>query len=119
MTAFAAILKSMVDRVPGALGAIFADWEGEMVDQFAHVPPLEIQLAGAHWGVVLNQTSMVTSHLGWGGVNELCIEGERGLALIRRVTEGYFVVLAAKKDVHLATALRELERGAVTLRSEM
>jgi predicted regulator of Ras-like GTPase activity (Roadblock/LC7/MglB family) len=101
------------------IGAIFADWEGEMVDQFAHVPPLDIQLVGAHWGVVLNQIAAVTEHLGWGGVKELMIEAERGLALIRRVTDQYFVVLAAKKDVHLATALRELERGAAGLLGEM
>jgi predicted regulator of Ras-like GTPase activity (Roadblock/LC7/MglB family) len=119
MSAFAEILQSMVERVPGAVGAIFADWEGEMVDQFAHVSLLEIQLAGAHWGVVLNQVSSVTERMRWGAVAELMIEAERGTVLIRRVTQQYFVVLSAKSGVHLATALRELERGAKTLLGEM
>ena len=39
--------------------------------------------------------------------------------LVRLVTEGYFVVLATKRDAHLATARRELERGADILRGEM
>jgi hypothetical protein len=38
---------------------------------------------------------------------------------VRLVCEGYFVVLATKREAHLATAMRELERGAATLRSEM
>ena len=119
MSAFADILKSIVESVPGALGAIFADWEGEMVDQFAHIPPIDIQLVGAHWGVVLNQTARSTAVCGFGQVKELLIEGERGMVLIRCVTDRYYVVLTAKSEVHLATARRELERGAATLLGEM
>jgi predicted regulator of Ras-like GTPase activity (Roadblock/LC7/MglB family) len=119
MSAFAEILRAIVERVPGALGAIFADWEGEMVDQFAHIPPLDIQLVGAHWGVVLNQATRSSQTAGFGAVRELLIEGERGTVLVHSVTESYYVVLTAKSGVHLATARRELERGAETLRGEM
>jgi predicted regulator of Ras-like GTPase activity (Roadblock/LC7/MglB family) len=119
MSAFGDILKSIVERVPGALGAIFADWEGEMVDQFAHIPALDIQLVGAHWGVVLNQAARSTKNCGFGEVKELLIEGEHGMVLIRCVTDRYYVVLTAKSGVHLATARRELERGAATLLGEM
>jgi predicted regulator of Ras-like GTPase activity (Roadblock/LC7/MglB family) len=119
VSAFGDILKSIVERVPGALGAIFADWDGEMVDQFAHMPAIDIQLVGAHWGVVLNQASRSTKTCGFGDVKELLIEGEHGMVLIRSVTDRYYVVLTAKSDVHLATARRELERGAATLLGEM
>jgi len=119
MSAFADILKSMVERVPGALGAIFADWDGEMVDQFAHIPPLDIQLVGAHWGVVWSQATQRLGAHALGAVEELLIEGERAIVLVRLVSEGYFVVLATKRDAHLATARRELERGAGILRGEM
>ena len=119
MSSFADILKNLVESVPGALGAIFADWEGEMVDQFAHIPAIEIQLVGAHWGVVLMQTNQRTEPLGFGRVEELTVEGERATVLIRKVTNEYFVVLTAKHDVHLATARRALQRGADILRGEM
>src|SRR5437764_15137409 len=119
MSAFGEILKTMVDRVPGAIGAVFSDWEGEPVDQFAHIPPLDIQLVGAHWGVVWSQATRRLQQHQLGAVEELLIEGERAIVLVRLVTEGYFVVLATKRDVHLATALRELERGANILRGEM
>jgi predicted regulator of Ras-like GTPase activity (Roadblock/LC7/MglB family) len=119
MSAFGEILRTMVERIPGAVGAIFADWEGEAVDQFAHIDKVEIQLVGAHWGVVL---SLATEHLkraGLGAIEELLVEGELAQVLIRRVTERYYVVLAARRGVHLALARRELERSAQTLLGEM
>ena len=119
MSAFGDILEAMVRRVPGAVGAVFADWEGEPVDQFAHIPPLDIQLVGAHWGVVWSQASARLGRHRLGLVEELLIEGERAIVLVRSVTDRYFVVLATKPDAHLGTARRELHRGAETLRGEM
>ncbi len=119
MSAFGAILETMVRRVPGAVGAVFADWEGEPVDQFAHIPPLDIQLVGAHWGIVWSQATERLGRHELGAVEELLIEGERATVLVRSVTDRYFVVLATKSDAHLATARRELERGADILRGEM
>jgi predicted regulator of Ras-like GTPase activity (Roadblock/LC7/MglB family) len=80
---------------------------------------MEIQLVGAHWGVVLNQASRVLMPSGVGAIKEFLVESERGTVLIRCVTDRYYVVLTAKSEVHLATARRELERGAATLLGEM
>jgi predicted regulator of Ras-like GTPase activity (Roadblock/LC7/MglB family) len=110
-------LKSIVERVPGAIGAVFADWDGEPVDQFAHIPPIDIQIVGAHWGIVWHQAT--TRLACFGAIEELLIEGERAIVLVRAVTAQYFVVLAIRRDAHLATARRELGRGAQTLLGEM
>jgi predicted regulator of Ras-like GTPase activity (Roadblock/LC7/MglB family) len=117
MSAFGEILKSIVERVPGAIGAVFADWDGEPVDQFAHIPPIDIQIVGAHWGIVWSQATSRLSRLG--PIEELLIEGERAIVLVRAVTAQYFVVLAIKRDAHLATARRELARGAQAMLGEM
>jgi predicted regulator of Ras-like GTPase activity (Roadblock/LC7/MglB family) len=119
VSAFGEILKNIVERVPGAIGAVFADWEGEPVDQFAHIPPIEIQIVGAHWGIVWSQATARLSQKGIGAIEELLIEGERAIVLVRAVTAQYFVVLAVKRDAHLATARRELERGAHAMLGEM
>lgn len=119
MSTFGDILQRMVERVPGAVGAVFTDWEGEPVDQFAHIPPLDIQLVGAHWGIVFLQATARLAKHGLGAVDELLIEGERAMVIVRSVTDGYFVVLATKREAHLATALRELSKTAASLRSEM
>jgi predicted regulator of Ras-like GTPase activity (Roadblock/LC7/MglB family) len=119
MSSFADILRSMVERVPGAVGAIFADWEGEAVDQFAHVSTLEIKLAGAHWGVVLTQATFALRQAGLGEVEEMWIEGDQALILVRRVTDRYYVVLTGRHGVNLGQARHELERSARTILGEM
>jgi predicted regulator of Ras-like GTPase activity (Roadblock/LC7/MglB family) len=119
MSAFRPILESMVKAIPGAVGAVFADWEGEPVDQFAHIAPLEIQLVGAHWGVVFSAASACCQKMGGGGAEEMWIEGEGALVLVRRVAEQYYVVLATKREAHLGTARRALERSAALLLEEM
>jgi predicted regulator of Ras-like GTPase activity (Roadblock/LC7/MglB family) len=115
---FARILREIVARVPGAVGAILADAEGEAVDQFAHLSTLEMRLIGAHWGVVLSQ---LRERLGpyAGGMREILIEGERSIIFIRPVDDSYFIVLEAARDAHLGTAFRELDRGAARCRREM
>jgi predicted regulator of Ras-like GTPase activity (Roadblock/LC7/MglB family) len=119
MSSFGDILQRMVMRVPGALGAVFSDWEGEAVDQFAHVSPAEIQLVGAHWGVVLNMAAERVQRAGGGAIDELWIEAEHGLVLVRRVNAQYYVVLAVGRESHLAIARRELESSVQSLLGEM
>ena len=119
MSSFGDILEQMVKRVPDAVGAVFADWEGEPVDQFAHIAPLDIQLVGAHWGLVFNTATVCCEKMGAGGVDEMWVEGTQALVLVRRVTPQYYVVLATKRSAHLATARRELERSAQRILGEM
>jgi predicted regulator of Ras-like GTPase activity (Roadblock/LC7/MglB family) len=119
VSAFGDLLQQMVERVPGAVGAVFADWEGEPVDQFAHIPPIDIQIVGAQWGVVFNGATESLARLGAGAVEELWVEGEETCVFVRRVTAQYYVVLATQRSVHLGTALRELAATARRLLEEM
>jgi predicted regulator of Ras-like GTPase activity (Roadblock/LC7/MglB family) len=119
MSAFGEILQNMVESVPGAVGAVFADWEGEPVDQFAHIPPIDIQIVGAQWGVVFNTATERLARSGSGAVDELWVEGAQACVFVRRVSQQYYVVLATRRSVHLATALRELQRTATRLQGEM
>ena len=52
---FKTILRELVESVPGATGAILADWEGEAVEQHCLYDEYEIKVIAAHKGIVLNQ----------------------------------------------------------------
>lgn len=120
MNTFTDILQRMVESVPGATGAIFADWEGESVGEFARdLPQLEIQIVGAQWGVVWAELQRSFERARLGRAHELIIDGEKGSVLVRQVTAEYYVVLAVGKDAHLAKAIAELSRGVEALRAEM
>ena len=117
---FAVILQDLVERVPGAAGAIFADWDGEAVGQYAvALPTIEIQIVGAQWGVVWNEMQHALGRARIGRASELVVDGQRGSVIVRQVTPEYYVVLSLKSGVHLATALREVGRVVETLLAEM
>ena len=119
-TPFAVILQRLVERVPGAIGAVFADWEGESVGEFAaDLPQLEIQIVGAQWGLVWMELLRSFGRARLGHPLELIVDAERGRAVVRKVTDQYYVVLTLGKQAHLGLALVELERGASELAAEM
>src|SRR5215470_14291426 len=109
ITVFSGILRRMVDKVPGAIGAIFADWDGEAVDSFAPGVKEDMLVLGAHYGVILNhvQSALHLSHFG---------EAEEIIVQHQKID---LVVLAVRVGSHLATALRETHAAASALRAEM
>lgn len=120
MNSFVPILQRLVERVPGALGAVFVDWEGEPVGGFAaELPELEMQIFGAQWGLVWMELRRVFERAAFGEPTELMVDGESSTALVRRVTDRYYVVLAVARGGALGKAQRELLRGADELLAEM
>ena len=53
ITPFGAILRRAVDSTPNAIGAAFADAEGEMVDSFATISKHDWAVLTAHYGIVM------------------------------------------------------------------
>jgi predicted regulator of Ras-like GTPase activity (Roadblock/LC7/MglB family) len=117
-TAFTSILQHAVEHVPGAIGAIFADWDGEAVDQFG-LDKDTLMLLGAHYGIIFNhvQSALLTFH--FGETVEIVLMHDRMDLLVNAVGQGYYVLLAVEGGAHLATALREVRVAASLLRKEM
>jgi predicted regulator of Ras-like GTPase activity (Roadblock/LC7/MglB family) len=119
VTPFRGILQRAVERVPGAVGAIFADWDGEAVDHFSRVGKDELLIVAAHYGVILNhvQSALHLSH--FGEAEEIILRHQHVDVIVRVVDRDYFVVLVMAAESHLATALRETHAAASALRVEM
>jgi predicted regulator of Ras-like GTPase activity (Roadblock/LC7/MglB family) len=124
-TMFTPILTSVVDRVPGALGAIFADWDGEAVDQVfgadtvASVAKEALLVLGAHYGIILNQVQSALHLFHFGEAHEIVLHHDKVDLLMHAVGHGYYVVLVASSGAHLGLALRALRDAAAALRSEV
>ena len=119
ITAFTEILRQTVEQVPGAIGAIFADWEGEAVDSFAPGAHDDILVLGAHYGVILHhvQSALGLSH--FGHAEEIIVQHQKVDFILRTVDKHYYVVLVVRAGSHLATALRVTHAAASALRAEM
>ena len=118
-TPFTSILQRTVERVPGAIGAIFADWEGEAVDLAGQNHRDELKYIGAHYGVILNNVQALLRLFHFGEAVEIVIQHEKVDLCVHAVGDGYYIVLAVSADGHLATALREARVCAAVLRQEM
>jgi predicted regulator of Ras-like GTPase activity (Roadblock/LC7/MglB family) len=118
-TPFTPMLQRVIERVPGAIGAIFADWDGEAVDLVSKRPREDLLYIGAHYGVILNNVQALLRLFHFGEAVEIVIQHDKVDLCVRAVGDGYYVVLALAEGGHLATALREARLCADSLRREM
>ena len=77
MTPFARILRTAVDRTPGALGGAFAAYDGEMVDYITEVDPTELAIMTAHYGVVLASLEAALNTKHFGGAEYFVVENSK------------------------------------------
>lgn len=116
---FKKLLGELVSKVPGALGAILADWEGEAVDQSGHLDEYELKVIGAHKGVILQNLRKVVERLENDQVREIVVTTEKFQTLVIPVTPDYFLVLTIGRESALGRALFEVRRYVALLKKEI
>jgi predicted regulator of Ras-like GTPase activity (Roadblock/LC7/MglB family) len=117
--AFKRLLAQLVASVPGAQGALMADWEGEAVDQVGLMDDYDLQVMGAHKGVILQNLRNVASRLGNDRPSEIVITTTRAQTLILPVTSDYFLLLTLDRGGALGRALFEARRCTQALHREL
>lgn len=116
---FKDILTNMLTQLPGAEGAIIADWEGEAVDQVAYVDDFEMKILGAHKGIILTRLRDALQRIDGGEIEEVSIHFVRSTVLISPLNEDYFLVLALKSSVLAARAASVMRSCVAQLRREI
>ncbi len=102
---FKPLLNALVERVPGAQGAIIADWEGESVDQVGIMDDYDLKVIGAHKGD--------------DELKEIVITTNQAQTVIMPVTEDYYLVLTLDRSDMLGRALLEARRCIQALYREI
>ncbi len=90
---FKSLLNRLLEDIPGALGAVIIDWEGEAVDQVARINDYDIKVLGAHSGIILNLLREALSRIGSGDLEDAVIRTGENKILIAPLTEDYLLVL--------------------------
>lgn len=116
---FKITLENLIERVPGALGAILADWEGEAVDQVSRIGDYEIKVIGAHKGIILTNMRQAMRDLDSDALEEIVVTTERNQTLILPVTQDYYLVLTLERGEALGRALFEARKTIAVLRKEI
>ncbi|MEJ2201158.1 MAG: roadblock/LC7 domain-containing protein [Desulfuromonadaceae bacterium] len=117
--AFKRILEQLMDAVPGAYGAILADWEGEAVDQAGCMDDYELKVIGAHKGIIYHNLRDAVQRLDGSELREVVLVSTEMRVVVLPVTPEYFLVLALRRNEVLGRALFEARRSVVQLRDEI
>jgi predicted regulator of Ras-like GTPase activity (Roadblock/LC7/MglB family) len=116
---FARILEEVVRELPGAVGAIFVDWEGEAVDAFTHGDEIQIRLLGAHWTIIYYQLKSALEKLGMQAPAEVVLRFADQQIVIRRITDEYLAIISMADQTHLGRAMGLMRAVEGRLRQEM
>ena len=115
-----AFMRELMEGVPGALGAILADWEGEMVDQVSVMDDYELKVLGAHKVIILNLLREALEGSGETDVQEIIISTDQSQTLVMPITKDYFLVFTMERGEEVLGRARFLvERCVRRLRKEI
>jgi len=119
---FRRILTTLVERSPGARGAIFCDSEGESVElvlRDAQLSEFDMKVFGAQLAAVwIGLTTTAKDH-GAGALVELRVGCAQGTLLCRSLPEGYYVVLLVGHGSPAASAAFALRATAREIAAEL
>lgn len=117
---FKTILKNIVEKTPGATGAILLDWEGEAVADFSISSNVDLPAVGAHKGIILNLTKDALTRLkGENGVRTIGISTEIVRIALSTIKEGYYLVVTLEKTEPIGRAFFEAKRAIKDIEREM
>ncbi|MGK2906390.1 MAG: roadblock/LC7 domain-containing protein [Desulfuromonadales bacterium] len=116
---FKSLLKTLIESVPGAQGAIIADWEGEAVDHAGIMDDYDLKVIGAHKGVILHSMREVVDRLGNDELKEIIITTKQAQTLVLPVTKEYYLVLTLDRSDMMGRALLEARRCIQALYQEI
>jgi len=115
---FKSLLNRLLEDIPGALGAIIIDWEGEAVDHVARMDDYDIKVFGAHQGVILNLLRESMQRVDCGNLEEVLIRTGENKTLIAALTAEYFLVLTLGPQSIATRAAFRMRRAVDELRPE-
>lgn len=113
------ILNDILTQIPGALGTILIDWEGEAVEQVSRMDDFHLKVLGAHCGIILENLRRAAQRLGGDEVEELVVRARTLSILVVPVTQDYFLVLTLREDVPAARARAVVRAHGARLLAEV
>lgn len=116
---FKSILKNLMDSVPGATGAILADWEGEAVEHFCHYDVYDLKVIGAHKGILLNLMRDAHQKMSAGEMLHTVISTANQYYLTGPIGPDYFLVMTLDRSAIVGRAIRAFNEAMALMYKEI
>jgi predicted regulator of Ras-like GTPase activity (Roadblock/LC7/MglB family) len=119
--AFKRMLEDLVNRVPGAEAAVFADQDGEAIAAYTAAEDTEygIKFVGAHHGILLRRAGEMLAGMDMGQTKEIIFQHERFHVLTSPLDSQYYLVLTFQGLENLGRARFELRRTVKDIAKEI
>ena len=109
---FQPILRELVMSTPGAIGALFLDWEGETVEMLGARPfdadDHDLKIVGAYQGIFLTQLREMCIRTDAGTPHRFKVEFATMTVLSCDLAQGYYVVLVVDTTANEGLAWQRL-----------
>lgn len=119
MIVFEGILQRLVSAVPGATGAIFADWEGECVAFYCLYDEYELKVIAAHKGIILTHMRDIHDQLAPGELHEAVFSTDAQHVITGAISRDYSLVMTMERSGILGRALYHFRKSVEELRKEI
>jgi len=117
---FKMILRELVQSVPGAVGAILTDWEGEAVEHFSlSGDDYELKILGAHQNIILNRVREIRDKIPSQNVREAVISTDRQHLVIGAVGDDYTLVIILERSALVGRAIVRARNSVRLLEKEI
>ncbi len=114
------ILQRIVDRTPGAQGAILMGFDGIPVLQAeAAEPKVDIESVAMEFSFRFIELVKAAESLELGKIHDVTIKTDAGVVIARVLTDDYFVCLFVDDPVHLGKGRYVLRVEAVELAGQL
>ena len=112
-------LEKVVNDVQGAHAAVLMGFDGILVDMFGETEGMDIESMGMEFSVLLKEVRKAAELLEVGTADEMTIRTEKMIAVMRTVTEDYFIAMALSPNGNLGKARYKLRVTAPVLGEEL
>jgi predicted regulator of Ras-like GTPase activity (Roadblock/LC7/MglB family) len=117
---FQEALREIVDKTEGGVAGLIMDSEGIAVDSYAREgAPFDITTVGIEFGVVLGSIKRAADSLEAGKTNEIAINTEKMITIIRTLNDTYFLALTMRPDGNLGKGRYMMRTAAPKLIAEL
>jgi predicted regulator of Ras-like GTPase activity (Roadblock/LC7/MglB family) len=113
-------LREIVEKVEGGVAGLIMDSEGIAVDSYAKDgAPFDITTIGIEFGVVLGSIKRAAESLDAGKAQEVAINTDKMITVIRTLGDTYFLAVALRPDGNLGKGRFLMRTAAPKLIAEL
>ena len=112
-------LRKITNNLEDALGVALVGMDGIVVEEHRRDTLLDLPTLAAEFSTVLRQIEEITGSLPFGPSQELCVLGDKGLILIKKVNSDYFLLLVIHAEGNFGKGRFLLKREVAQLEKEL